>query len=94
MLYVQEARKFEGEGHFKDAEKMYLSANEPDLAINMYKKAKQYDNMLRLVTKFRKDLSNKTGNQMDDIVSTLQYMGLIKYWKGKHVFIKNEASDT
>jgi histone acetyltransferase MYST2 len=41
-----------------------------------------------------KDLSNKTGIQMDDIVSTLQYMGLIKYWKGKHVFIKNEASDT
>lgn len=60
MLYVQEARKFEGEGHFKDAEKMYLSANEPDLAINMYKKAKQYDNMIRLVTKFRKDLLKDT----------------------------------
>ena len=40
MLYVQEARKFEGEGHYKDAERMYLTANEPDLAINMYKKAK------------------------------------------------------
>jgi intraflagellar transport protein 172 len=60
MLYVQEARKFEGEGLFKDAERMYLSANEPDLAINMYKKAKQYDNMIRLVTKFRKDLLKDT----------------------------------
>ena len=38
-----------------------------------------------------KDLSNKTGIQMNDIVSTLQYMGLIKYWKGKHVFIKNQV---
>jgi len=37
-----------------------LSANEPDLAINMYKKAKQYDNMIRLVTKFRKDLLKDT----------------------------------
>lgn len=60
MLYVQEARKFESEGLFKDAERMYLQANEPDLAINMYKKAKQYDNMIRLVTKFRKDLLKDT----------------------------------
>lgn len=60
MLYVQEARKFEAEQSYKDAEKMYLSANEPDLAINMYKKAKQYDNMIRLVTKFRKDLLKET----------------------------------
>ena len=60
MLYVQEARKFELDAQYKDAEKMYLSANEPDLAINMYKKAKQYDNMIRLVTKFRKDLLKET----------------------------------
>ncbi len=60
MLYVQEARKFEAEGYYKDAERMYLTANEPDLAINMYKKAKQYDNMIRLVTKFRKDLLKDT----------------------------------
>jgi len=37
---VSEARKFENEGCFKEAERMYLSANEPDLAINMYKKSK------------------------------------------------------
>jgi len=52
--------KFEAEGLFKDAEKMYITANEPDLAINMYKKAKQYDNMIRLVTKFRKELLKDT----------------------------------
>lgn len=39
MLYVDEAKKFEQEGRFKDAERMYLTANEPDLAINMYKLA-------------------------------------------------------
>jgi len=40
MLYVQEARKFEDEGDFKNAERMFLAANEPDLAINIYRKAK------------------------------------------------------
>jgi intraflagellar transport protein 172 len=39
---------------------MYLAANEPDLAINIYRKIKQYDHMIRLVTKFRKDLLKDT----------------------------------
>ena len=46
MLYIKEAQKFEREQRFKDAEKMYLTANEPDLAINMYKNAEQYDHMI------------------------------------------------
>jgi len=32
----------------------------PDLAINIYRKAKQYDHMIRLVTKYRKDLLKDT----------------------------------
>lgn len=60
MLYIKEAQKFEGEGSFKHAERMYISANEPDLAINMYKKAKQYDHMIRLVAKYRSDLLKDT----------------------------------
>lgn len=60
MLYVAEAKKFAEEGDFKNAERMYLAANEPDLAINDYRRAKQYDHMIRLVTKFRKDLLKDT----------------------------------
>lgn len=37
-----------------------MTVNEPDLAINMYKKAKQYDNMIRLVSKHRKELLRDT----------------------------------
>lgn len=59
-ILLTEARKFEGEGHYKEAERMYLSANEADLAINMYKKAKMYDQMIRLVMKFRVDLLKDT----------------------------------
>ena len=41
-----------------------------------------------------KDLSNETGILTNDIISTFQYIGLIKYWKGKHVIIKNKVSLT
>lgn len=42
-----------------------------------------------------KELSQDTGLSCDDIVSTLQYYGLLKYWKGKHiVLLKKEAVDT
>ena len=60
MLYIKEAQKFEQEGRYKDAERMYMTANEPDLAINMYKNAEQYDNMVRLVAKYRKDFLRDT----------------------------------
>lgn len=60
MLYIKEAQKFEREGRYKDAERMYITANEPDLAINMYKNAKLYDKMIKLVAKYRKDLLKDT----------------------------------
>lgn len=34
-----------------------------------------------------KDLSTETAINMHDIISTLQSLGLIKYWRGKHVII-------
>ncbi len=37
-----------------------MTVNEPDLAINMYKKAQRYDQMVRLVSKHRKDLIKDT----------------------------------
>jgi intraflagellar transport protein 172 len=43
---------------------MYISANEPDLAINMYKKAKMFDQMIRLVMKYRSDLLKETHHHL------------------------------
>jgi intraflagellar transport protein 172 len=40
----------------QEAEKLYIMVNEPDLAINMYKKNRHYDQMIRLVAQYRKDL--------------------------------------
>ncbi|GFS91230.1 hypothetical protein TNCV_577331 [Trichonephila clavipes] len=37
-----------------------------------------------------KVLSQETAINAYDIVSTLQALGLLKYWKGKHILLKNE----
>merc|ERR1711994_358389 len=37
-----------------------------------------------------KSMSEEMGIHSYDIVSTLQYLGMIKYWKGKHVILKKE----
>ena len=55
LLYTKQAQKLEAESKYKDAEKMYLTVNEADLAINMYKKAGQHDHVIRLTAKYRKD---------------------------------------
>ena len=59
-LYTQQAQVLESKGKFKDAERLLLTIDEPDLAITMYKKARKYDGMIRLVTAYRKDLLKET----------------------------------
>ncbi|CAD7702008.1 unnamed protein product [Ostreobium quekettii] len=59
-LYTRRAREMEAASKFKEAERMYLTISEPDLAINMYKKALLYDHMIRLVSLHRKDLLAET----------------------------------
>jgi intraflagellar transport protein 172 len=60
MLYISQAQRMEAAGKLKEAERLYLTVNEPDLAINMYKKQRKYDQMIRLVTTYRKDLLKET----------------------------------
>ena len=59
-MYVAQARQLEEQGRFKEAEKLYVSVQEPDLAISMYKKQRQYDQMTRLVQTFHPDLLQST----------------------------------
>ena len=37
QLYITTAKSFEQDRKFKEAEKLYLTVEEPDQAINMYK---------------------------------------------------------
>ena len=41
-----------------------------------------------------KNLSVASGVRAEDLVSTMQYYGLIKYWKGSHVILVEECSKT
>lgn len=59
-MYVTQAQKLEEQGRFKEAEKLFISVQEPDLAISMYKKQRQYDHMTRLVQTFHPDLLQST----------------------------------
>ncbi|XP_076029417.1 intraflagellar transport protein Oseg2 isoform X2 [Oratosquilla oratoria] len=60
IMYVNQAQVLESEGKFREAEKLYISVHEPDLAITMYKKQRQYDQMIRLVTEYHPDLVQST----------------------------------
>jgi len=38
------------------------------------------------------DLSQETSVHANDLISTLQSLGMLKYWKGKHVILRNAVS--
>lgn len=60
LLYINQAQKLEAKGRLREAEKLYLSVKEKDLAINMYKKHRRFDDMVRLVQEHRPDLLKET----------------------------------
>ncbi|XP_069742704.1 intraflagellar transport protein 172 homolog isoform X3 [Narcine bancroftii] len=60
VLYINQAQELEKKGKYKEAERLYITVDEPDLAITMYKKLKMYDDMIRLVGKYHKDLLTDT----------------------------------
>ncbi|KAM9155379.1 intraflagellar transport protein 172 homolog isoform 2-T2 [Pangshura tecta] len=60
VLYITQAQEMEKQGKYKEAERLYITVEEPDLAITMYKQCKMYDEMIRLVAKYHKDLLSDT----------------------------------
>uniref|UniRef100_A0A8C0FR79 Intraflagellar transport protein 172 homolog n=1 Tax=Bubo bubo TaxID=30461 RepID=A0A8C0FR79_BUBBB len=60
VLYITQAQEMEKQGKYKEAERLYVTVNEPDLAITMYKKCKMYDEMVCLVAKYHKELLSDT----------------------------------
>lgn len=54
-FYRKKAREFEVSHKFKEAERAFVMGEEFDQAIAMYKKAKMYDHMIRLVQQHRRD---------------------------------------
>ncbi len=55
-IYLQQAKDLDTHGHYKDAEKLYIKAQEHDLAIDMYRKAHLFNHMIRLIANHRQVL--------------------------------------
>ncbi|XP_071962115.1 intraflagellar transport protein 172 homolog [Antedon mediterranea] len=60
VLYISQAQQLEAQGKFREAERLYITVEEPDMAITMYKKQRQYDHMVRLVKHYHPDLLQDT----------------------------------
>ncbi|EAT43404.1 AAEL005155-PA [Aedes aegypti] len=63
-LFIDLAKGLESEGKYRDAEKVLLTINEPDIAINMYKELELYDSMIRLVERYHKNLLEQTHSSL------------------------------
>ncbi|EPY19231.1 intraflagellar transport 172, partial [Strigomonas culicis] len=59
-LFLAQAKQLETKGDYAGAERIYLKVNEPDQAIVMYKRTRDFTNMIRLVQVYRPDYLLKT----------------------------------
>lgn len=59
-LYVSRAQELERNGKIKEAERLFSTVKQPDLAITMYKKNRMFDDVIRLVAKHHPDLLAET----------------------------------
>ena len=92
-LYISLGRKYEEDTYrnsqrLSDAETLYLAADDPDLAINMYKQREDYENMLRLVSKFRHEHLPETYKY---VAEQSQLKGNLKRAEHYYVEAKNWA---
>jgi hypothetical protein len=47
-MYISHAKAQEEQGKLREAEKLYLYVSEPDMAISMYKKHRQFDQVSKM----------------------------------------------
>eukprot|EP01006_Ploeotia_vitrea_P031095 TRINITY_DN63406_c0_g1_i1.p1 TRINITY_DN63406_c0_g1~~TRINITY_DN63406_c0_g1_i1.p1 ORF type:complete len:1553 (+),score=958.06 TRINITY_DN63406_c0_g1_i1:271-4659(+) len=64
QLYVSEARKMESMGKLRQAEQLLVTVRQVDAAIDMYQRAKQWDNMMRLVSQHRPEMAKQRHQQL------------------------------
>ena len=83
-MYISQAQALEQQGKFREAEKLYISVQESDLAISMYKKQRHYDQMMRLVQQYHPDLVQSThihlAQELEQEVRTLKFKISRTYW--------------
>jgi intraflagellar transport protein 172 len=59
-MYESIAKSLESDGKYKEAERIYITCDDVDSAISMYKNVRQFEAMVRLVKQYHPDLLNDT----------------------------------
>ena len=100
-LYKQQATVLQGKGKWREAERLLLTVNALDDAIEMYRSNRKFDHMLRLIATHRKESLNEAVHQL---AKELEMQGKLKeaeeyYVRGKDwqaavdMYIANKAWD-
>lgn len=75
-MYESIAKSLENDGKYKEAEKIYITCDDADSAISMYKNAKQYEPMIRLVKQHHPDLLMDTHLHLAKVTSLVYLLSL------------------
>lgn len=100
-LYKQQAHVLQGKGKWREAERLLLTVNALDDAIEMYRSHRKFDHMLRLIAAHKKE---NLGEAMQQLAKELEMQGKLKeaeeyYVRGKDweaavtMYIANKAWD-
>lgn len=60
LLYINHAQRLEAQGRLQEAERLYITVQEYDMAIAMYKRHQSYKDVVRLVSEHRPDSLQET----------------------------------
>eukprot|EP00597_Dinobryon_sp_UTEXLB2267_P013909 CAMPEP_0170126096 /NCGR_PEP_ID=MMETSP0020_2-20130122/19456_1 /TAXON_ID=98059 /ORGANISM="Dinobryon sp., Strain UTEXLB2267" /LENGTH=1612 /DNA_ID=CAMNT_0010358929 /DNA_START=619 /DNA_END=5457 /DNA_ORIENTATION=- len=83
LLYINQAQKLEAKGSLKEAEKLYLAVHEKDLVVNMYKKHRRFDDMVRIVQEHRPEMLKETHQFL---AQTMEMEGSLK--EAEHHYVE------
>ncbi|KAF5402479.1 Intraflagellar transport protein [Paragonimus heterotremus] len=88
-MYLAQAEDLETNGRLKEAERLYLTVKETDRAILMYKRNRQYRDMLRLVRIYNPELLDQ---KLLDLAQDLEKEGNLKQAEQYYMEAKNWKS--
>jgi intraflagellar transport protein 172 len=83
-LYVSQAKEFEKDQMYKEAEELFLTVKKPELAIRMYQQTQQWEPLIRLVDKFNRDKLPKVHLEI-----AKQYEAQGKLQKAEHHYLES-----
>ena len=82
--YVSQAKEFEKEHMYKEAEELFLTVKKPEQAIKMYQQSQQWDQLIRQVDRFNRDKLPKVHQEI-----AKQYETQGKFAKAEYHYLES-----